>query len=343
MITIHADDHRLHSGLLFARGDAWEPSSECPERADNVLTTLRDENYGSLIDPRTFDDESILRIHAPDYVQFLENVWADWEQSDEVGSNARPDTFVYPGMRPADTECVMGKLGRYSFDAGSPFVAGSWQAIRTSANIALTGAALIDEGESRAFALCRPPGHHATANYCGGYCYLNNSALAAQYLLDAGAERIAILDVDYHHGNGTQTIFYERDDVMTVSLHADPSLEYPFFIGYADEHGAGRGEGFNHNYPMPFGTDWQRYAAQLAEGLAKVRRYGPDVVIAGLGLDTFVDDPTTFFAIETDDFGRMGEAIASLGLPTLTVLEGGYSVEHIGHNTLAFLRGLEGG
>ena len=202
---------------------------------------------------------------------------------------------------------------------------------------------LIDGGEQYAFSLCRPPGHHATVDYCGGYCYLNNSALAAQSLLDAGRSRVAVLDVDYHHGNGTQSIFYGRDDVLTISLHADPDLEYPFFLGYADERGEGGGLGCNVNYPLPFGTDWAAYAPVLDDALGKIREFGPEALVVALGLDTFAGDPTTFFGIETAEYAHMGRAIGSLGLPTLVVLEGGYCVEHIGANTVTFLSGLKGG
>lgn len=204
MITVYAADHNLHCGLLDPRGDQWGPSAECPERANNVLQAIREQNFGTLMDPKHFEEGKYTRNHAPDYVQFLKDVWPAWQQSDEQGANARPDTFVGAGMRRADTECIAGKLGRYSFDATSLFVEGSWQAIRTSANIALTGADVLKGGEQHAFALCRPPGHHATIDYCGGYCYLNNTALATQSLLDGGAKKIAVLDVDYHHGNGTK-------------------------------------------------------------------------------------------------------------------------------------------
>ena len=342
MITVYADDHNLHCGLLDPRGDEWQPSAECPDRANNVLKVIQDQNFGTLKDPTNFGEDKLTRIHAPDYVQFLKDVWPAWLASNEKGANARPDTFVGAGMRHADTECIAGKLGRYSFDSTSPFVEGSWQAIRTSANIALTGAELVRGGERQAFALCRPPGHHATVNYCGGYCYLNNTALAAQSLLDGGAKKIAVLDVDYHHGNGTQSIFYERNDVLTISLHADPSLEYPYFLGYADEPGSGAGHGFNVNYPLPFGTDWKHYEVALADAIQQVQRFEPDGLVVALGLDTFAGDPTTHFNIETEDYLRMGKAIASLGLQTLVVLEGGYSVEHIGINTVKFLTGIEG-
>ena len=340
MITVYADDHNLHCGLLDPRGDEWQPSAECPDRANNVLKVIQDQNFGTLKNPTNFGEDKLTRIHAPDYVQFLKDVWPEWLASNEKGANARPDTFVGAGMRHADTQCIAGKLGRYCFDSTSPFVEGSWQAIRTSANIALTGAELVRGGERQAFALCRPPGHHATVNYCGGYCYLNNTALAAQSLLDGGAKKIAVLDVDYHHGNGTQSIFYERNDVLTISLHADPSLEYPYFLGYADEPGSGAGHGFNVNYPLPFGTDWKHYEVTLADAIQQVQRFEPDGLVVALGLDTFAGDPTTHFNIETEDYLRMGKAIALLGLRTLVVLEGGYSVEHIGMNTVKFLTGL---
>ena len=278
MITVYADDHKLHSGLLDPRGDAWGPSAECPERATNIVKAIRDRGFGKVIEPTVFEESRLTRIHAPDYLQFLKDVWAEWLESDEKGANARPETFVGPGMRHADTDCIAGKLGRYSFDSTTPFVAGSWQAIRTSANIALTGADLLQGGERQAFALCRPPGHHATESCCGGYCYLNNTALAVQSLLDSGATKVAVLDVDYHHGNGTQTIFYERDDVLTISLHADPRLEYPFFAGFADEPGTGAGHGFNSNYPLPFGTNWEDYAVALGAALDEVKRLGPESV-----------------------------------------------------------------
>jgi acetoin utilization deacetylase AcuC-like enzyme len=339
--TVYSDDHNLHDGLLDPRGDNWGPSAECPARANNVENAIRENQFGEIIGPDEFDERKILRIHSADYLRFLESVWNEWLASGEKGANARPDTFVGAGMRHAETECVVGRLGRYSFDATSPFVAGSWQAIRTSANVALTGAEIIKSGARQAFSACRPPGHHATVSYCGGYCYLNNNSLAAQSFLDDGASRVAILDVDYHHGNGTQSIFYSRSDVLTISLHADPKVEYPYFLGYADEPGEGDGAGFNVNYPLPFGTAWDSYSVALSDALDQVRRFSPDVLVVALGLDTFAGDPTTFFEITTDDFTRMGAAIASLKLPTLVVLEGGYSVDWIGQNTVNFLGGLE--
>ncbi len=343
MITVYSEKHKLHCGLLDPRTDGqFRPSSESPERANNVVQAILKSELGPVRSPRPFNQSDYLSVHAQDYLSFLQNVWPDWLAAGQLDANARPDTFVGAGMRYADTHSVIGKLGRYSFDSTSPFVAGSWQAIQASADCALTGAALLDGGARYAFAACRPPGHHAAKNFCGGYCYLNNNSLAAQSLLSSGAGRVAILDVDYHHGNGTQSIFYQRDDVLTISIHADPSLEYPYFIGFADECGEDQGQDFNVNYPLPFGTHWDQYSIVLSQALKQVQRFSPDALVVSLGLDTFAGDPTTHFSIESADFIRMGQAIGELGLPTLTVLEGGYSVKYIGLNAVNFLSGLEG-
>jgi acetoin utilization deacetylase AcuC-like enzyme len=305
-----------------------------------VLAAIRERGFGDIIDPSPFPDTALLRVHDEDYLQFLSSAWDEWLADGNTTRNARPFAFVGMGMRHADCRNIHARFGRYSFDTDSPIVAGSWAAIRRSAEVALTGARVIIEGERRAFAVCRPPGHHATQNYCGGYCYLNNAALAAQSMRDAGMARVAILDVDYHHGNGTQTIFYARDDVMTVSLHADPADEYPYFLGFADEPGADAGTGFNHNYPLPLETAWPAYERALSDALQKLAAFSPQALIVSLGLDTFIGDPTTYFRLTTADYARMGKCIATLGVPTLTVLEGGYSVQYIGNNSVSFLEGL---
>ena len=266
--------------------------------------------------------------------------WDEWIAAGATGSNAKPFAFVCAGMRHADSDNIYSKLGRYSFDTDSPIVAGSWQAIRRSAEVGLTGADLILEGERFAFSACRPPGHHATAAYCGGYCYLNNTALAAQSFIDAGMDKVAVLDVDYHHGNGTQSIFYDRADVLTISLHADPAIEYPYFLDFADEKGVGAGHGLNRNYPLPFGTDWTSYSDALNDAIKRVQDFGPSAIVIALGLDTFAGDPTTHFEILAEDFTSMGDRIGGLGLPTQVVLEGGYAVDAIGENATNFLLGV---
>jgi acetoin utilization deacetylase AcuC-like enzyme len=211
-------------------------------------------------------------------------------------------------------------------------------------DVALTAASAIASGSDRAvFALCRPPGHHAATNYYGGYCFLNNAAIAAQYLLDQGAKRVAILDVDYHHGNGTQEIFYERPDVLYVSIHADPLVDFPYFLGYADETGRGAGAGCNVNLPLPQGTDWARWSEALEHAKKAIATYRPDALIVSLGVDTFELDELSSFRLTTEDFLRMGASLAQLRLPTVIAMEGGYGYEHIGVNTLNVLTAFETG
>ncbi|EQL41595.1 acetylpolyamine aminohydrolase [Pseudomonas aeruginosa VRFPA03] len=192
------------------------------------------------------------------------------------------------------------------------------------------------------FALCRPPGHHAGGDFMGGYCFLNNAAIATQAFLDQGARRVAILDVDYHHGNGTQDIFYRRDDVLFASIHGDPRVEYPYFLGYADERGEGAGEGCNHNYPLAHGSGWDLWSAALDDACVRIAGYAPDALVISLGVDTYKEDPISQFKLDSPDYLRMGERIARLGLPTLFIMEGGYAVEAIGINAVNVLQGYEG-
>lgn len=343
MLCVYSDDHRLHDGLLEPGGDGWAPSVECPVRADKVIAEFRRRELGEVIAPRAYGDDRLTTVHDADYVAFLRQAWNEWVAAGQKGSNAKPFTFVGRGMRHAETKSIQGKLGRYSFGQDAPFVAGSWHAIHRSAETGLTGADLILEGERYVFSLCRPPGHHASAAQCGGYCYLNNTALAAQSLIDAGTARVAVVDVDYHHGNGTQSIFYERDDVLTISLHADPSLEYPYFSGFGDECGSGPGEGFNRNYPMPFRSNWKSYRESLDDALKHVRDFAPGAIVVALGLDTFDGDPISRFAIRTEDYIEMGQRVGALNRPTLVVLEGGYAIDAIGDNAANFLQGIESG
>lgn len=205
----------------------------------------------------------------------------------------------------------------------------------------MTAAREVLNGHAAAFALCRPPGHHAARDVYGGYCFLNSAAIAAQWLRDHGADRVAVLDVDYHHGNGTQSIFYERSDVFTVSLHADPREAYPYFAGYADETGRHDGEGGNLNLPLPLGCDWSVFDAALAQAAAAIRDFEPNYLVVPLGVDTHVDDPISGFALHTADFATMGARIAQLATPTVVVMEGGYALEPLGANVVHFLRGLE--
>lgn len=341
MKTIFSPAHEGHAGQLELVAGELVPGFEKPSRARFIHDRIGAVGLGPILPPVAHGLEAAKRVHRPDYVDFLPTVWQAWTAAGRAGT-ALPFTWPTRGLRgdvpPAAIEAL---LGYYSFDGGAGFVAGTWDAIKASCDVALTAAGLVAAGERAAFALCRPPGHHAGAAFMGGYCYLNNAAIAAQWFRDHGAARVAVLDVDYHHGNGTQEIFYERGDVLVVNLHGDPRTEYPFFLGHADETGAGAGEGFNLNLPMPFGTAWDVWGEALETGCRRVAAFAPDVVVVSLGVDTFEKDPISRFRLRTGDYPRIGRRIAALGKPTLIVMEGGYAVEEIGLNAVGVLTGFE--
>lgn len=330
----HVDQTELVAGAIV-------PGFETTSRAEIIRARVEAVGLGAILPPQVHDIAAAKRVHRADYIDFLPRVWPMWQSAGHSGT-ALPFTWPVRGLRadvpPLGIEAL---LGYYSFDAGAGFVAGTFDAIKSSLDVALTAATLVGDGERAAFALCRPPGHHAGSAFMGGYCYINNAATAAQWFRDHGAARVSILDVDYHHGNGTQEIFYERGDVLVVNLHGDPRTEYPFFLGHADETGAGAGEGFNLNLPMPFGTAWDVWGEALETGCRRVAAFAPDVVVVSLGVDTFEKDPISRFRLRTGDYPRIGRRIAALGKPTLIVMEGGYAVEEIGLNAVGVLTGFE--
>ena len=340
MLTVYSDAHRDHAPRyeLF-RGEFIAPA-ETPDRADSVLNQIRAVRLGQVVEPRSFGTGPLLRVHAPDFIDYLQTAWAQWAA---LGRDHDILPYAFPPSRSPGREPqqIDGKAGYFSFDTGAPISARTWQAVEASANCALTAQQLITEGAPAAFALCRPPGHHATSNLAGGYCYVNNAAVAAQAFIDAGARRVAILDVDYHHGNGTQEIFYRRDDVLFASIHARPEDEFPFFWGYASETGEGAGAGFNYNYPLPHGTGFAEWRLALIDACKRISHHAADVLVVSLGVDTFEADPISQFKLKSEDYLRMGETIGQLGLRTLFVLEGGYAVEQLGVNAVGVLQGFE--
>ncbi len=343
MKTIFSPLHAGHSGQMELMSGAIVPGFEKPSRAEFVRARVEAVKLGPVLEPENHDLAAAKRVHDPAYVDFLPTVWPQWQALGRDGSAmayAWPVRGLRGDVRPRALDAA---LGFYSFDGGATFVEGTWTAVKSSFDTALSAAALVDAGERAAFALCRPPGHHAGRAFMGGYCFINNAAVAAQWLRDRGAARVSILDVDYHHGNGTQEIFYARADVQVLNLHADPMVEYPYYLGHADETGAGAGEGFNHNYPMPFGAGWTDWGAALDNACAKLSDYAPDVVVVSLGVDTFEKDPISQFKLTSADYPKIGARIARLGLPTLFVMEGGYAVEEIGINAVGVLTGFEGG
>jgi acetoin utilization deacetylase AcuC-like enzyme len=338
--TVYSDAHHLHAPAMELAGSRLVPTYERPVRADSVRARVESLHLGPLLTPSDHGRDPIAAVHAPDYVGFLEHAWRDWaaegNEGDAVSAYSR-----MPDMNRHVPRTIAGRIAHYSFDAAAPITAGTWEASYAAVQVALTAADFVAGGDRAAFALCRPPGHHAARGYCGGYCFLNNAAIAAQALLAKGLSRAAILDVDYHHGNGTQSIFYERDDVLFVSIHADPYDEYPYFTGYVDETGGGRGAGCNLNLPLPLGSGAPEWFQALATGLERIERHRPDVLIVSHGVDTFDGDPISRFRLKTPDYVRLGERIAGLGLPTLFVLEGGYALEAIADNVTNVLVGFE--
>jgi acetoin utilization deacetylase AcuC-like enzyme len=230
---------------------------------------------------------------------------------------------------------VPEQAGFFLMSTHVPVTAGTYTAALAAAQCALSGAQAVAQGQRAAFALCRPPGHHAGREMCGGLCFLNNAAIATQWLSKQG--KVAILDIDYHAGNGTQDIFYARADVLTVSLHADPNREYPNYAGYAHETGAGPGTGYHRNYPLPAGTDDSLYLHTLDDALDLIAKFDPAHLVVSAGMDIYMDDPLSDFAITRQGIAEIGRSIASLNLPTLLVMEGGYNVEALGKNVVALL------
>ena len=347
MKIFHNPLHAQHAGRQEMYRGRLVPCHEVPDRLDHVLNELQRRPMGDMLTPSAVPDRRRLeRVHSARYLDFLASAWDQWVVVDPANAalDALPSVWPVRGFR-ADVEPknFAARMGLYSFDAGTPLMAGTWAAAQMGAACALAAADAVLAGERRAFALTRPPGHHAGPDFFGGYCFLNNAALAAQALRDGGIERVAVLDVDYHHGNGTQTIFYERADVLTVSIHGDPRTEYPFFLGHADERGAGDGAGFNLNLPLPRGTDWPTWRAALHTALDAVRGFGAQALVLAAGLDTFEGDPISGFHLRSADYLQVGADIAALDLPTVITFEGGYAVAEVGVNAVNLLQGLVAG
>jgi acetoin utilization deacetylase AcuC-like enzyme len=340
MITVFSEEHVLRDAKTELYGGQLVRPHECPERAQIVLDRVRSAGLGAVMPPSQFGLSAILRVHDEHFVEFLRTAWTDWVAADNKGE-AIPDCWPARRMTERRPQNIAGKLGYYAMAAETSISAGTWEAARSAADVALTAAHRLRGGERAAFALCRPPGHHAARDLYGGYCFLNNAAIAAQYLLDQGAARVAVLDVDFHHGNGTQDIFYSRADVLYVSLHGDPAETFPYFLGYADETGTGPGAGYNVNLPLPRGTAFPVWAEALTSALRRLREFGPEALVVSLGVDTFERDPISFFKLKSADFSTYGRMIGGCKLPTLFVFEGGYAVSEVGVNTVNVLAGFE--
>ena len=338
MKVIFSTEQTAHDPKKFLSSGAPAPNPELPARAELLLEAALGSGL-KLEAPNDLGDAVISAVHTQQYLHFLQNIYARWSRIDGASEEVLPN--VHPISRSDGyPKSAVGQVGYHFYDSSCPIVAQTWQSARWSAMTAAHAAQLVVEGSNACYALARPPGHHASQDMAGGFCYLNNSAIAAQSLLSK-FDRVAIIDVDVHHGNGTQRIFYERNDVLTISIHADPIRFYPFFWGYADETGDGEGDGFNINLPLPRGSDDRQYLQTLSTALDKVAAFSAQAIVIALGLDAHESDPFRGLSVTTSGFGKIGTELGAIGLPTVAVQEGGYISDALGHNLVSFLNGFQ--
>ena len=337
MYTIYSKHHKRHDTVgVLAEGhplDSWE----VPARAEAILQAIEQAELGPVVEPVDHGLAPIAAVHDAGYLDFLQSAYDDSAAYFGEGSPVFSWTFAsrHAARKPKG---FLGLKGYYCFGWGSPILAGTWEAAYWSAQCALTAADWVRAGEPVVYALCRPPGHHAAADLYGGYCYLNNAAIAARYL-QGGDGRVAVLDVDYHHGNGTQLIFYEDPAVFYASLHVDPDEDYPYYWGGAEEAGEGAGTGTNRNWPLPRGTGDVEYLQALDEALEAIGRFSADYLVVSAGLDVVEGDPEGGMAISREGLRLAGQRIGALDMPTVIVQEGGYLLNELGRNAVIFLQG----
>jgi acetoin utilization deacetylase AcuC-like enzyme len=351
MPVVWAGTHRLHE----LRDDIWVgmriPATEVPERAEVIRETLAGAG-SQIVEPEKHADGALLAVHAPDLLAFLAGAWAEWQRAgmhedpgqDRVVAYVFPHPGLLSGRPPREPTGASARTGFYCYDTMTAIGPGTWEAARAAADCALTAADLILGGHEVAYACCRPPGHHVTRTCYGGSCYLNNAAIAAQYLRDEGTRRIAIVDVDAHHGNGAQELFYEEEAVLTCSVHIDPGAGwFPHFLGFTDEIGAGDAEGTNVNLTLPPGTGDEGWVAAVQEAVAGVKAHGAEALVVALGVDAAAGDPESPLMVTENGYRDAGRALGELGIPTVVVQEGGYDLASLGGLVLAALEGLEEG
>lgn len=345
MNIFYSETHRQHypSFEVFDGGKRVE-YFENPDRIDRILAALKPTDWANFKEPEDFGLDPILAVHDPDYIQFLASCWDEWLASDpEVAASPETHAFLPATFalrrKGRPTSSVRGRGGYYMMDLSACIVAGTYQAALASANCALSAARSSFTLHNSAFALCRPPGHHAGKDYAGGYCFINNASVAANWLSQKG--KVAILDVDYHGGNGTQDIFYDRSDVFTISIHGDPDFEYPHYTGFAEETGSGAGLGFHRNFPLPKDSDDAHYLATLDEALDLIRKFAPQHLVLSFGADAFDGDPLGTFRVTQNGFAEIGKRVAGLNLPTAIIMEGGYANAALGENTRTLLENFK--
>ncbi|HVJ33903.1 MAG TPA: histone deacetylase family protein [Terriglobia bacterium] len=344
MQIVFSDAQLAHAPQRFLVRGEWKPCPEKPERAALLLDGLRSLDH-AVVAPDWLGDAAVMdavgAVHDPRYLRFLKTAHERWQQLPGAADLVTPN--MHPRSRAdAYPASIVGQAGYHMADTACPIGGDTWGAVWASAATAVHAARLLLDGGDAVYALCRPPGHHAYADMAGGFCYLNNSAIAAQYLRQR-ADRVAILDIDVHHGNGTQEIFYRRADVFTASIHADPTNYYPFFWGYADETGQGDGQGFNRNIPLALGSNDASYLRALATVMEAAHRKQAEAVVVALGLDAFEGDPLAGLKVTTSGFREAGRLLGAMKLPTVLVQEGGYPAPELGANLHAVLSGFAAG
>lgn len=316
MKIIYSNKHTGHSPRYEIYDGKLEPHAEKAERITAIVKTLKQDERMKFYSADHFPLEHLYKIHQREYVAFLRKKSAALKAS----------RILYPSY--------------FIMDTYTPITCKTYEAARSAVDVALTGAHDIVKGERIVYALCRPPGHHAEYKTMGGYCYFNNAAIAANYLSKQG--KVAILDIDFHHGNGTQSIFYNRSDVLYISIHADPHAKFPYSSGFASEQGSGEGLGFNKNYPLSLGVINKQYLSILQKALRDIQIFNPSFLVVSVGFDTYEKDPIGGFKLTIPFYQRIGREISKLQLPTLIVQEGGYNIEDLGKIALSFLTGILG-
>lgn len=335
MKIFYSNTHKEHSfGHPQTIPETDDIHFEVPQRVDSILSSLKLMDWAEITSPFDYGEEPILQIHSIKYLEYLKHAYEEWKIfSEEPGMAFIPYT---PGFDPQATGFVeiSDQDGFFMTDLNVPINSSTYHSALKSAHCAISAAQTVTSQNS-AFAICRPPGHHAGHEICGGFCYLNNAAIAAQWLSKFG--KVAVLDIDYHAGNGTQAIFYERPDVLTISLHADPVWEYPSFAGFANEIGSGPGKGFHRNFPLPHRTGNDLYRQTLGQALQLINKFSPNYLVISAGFDTYDGDPLGDFKITREGYSNFGKMISELGLPTAIILEGGYKIDQLGENVVALL------
>lgn len=336
MKVYYSEAHRQHQPPFEVfDGGLRTPYMENADRMDRILQALHQTDWAEISEPREFGLDPIYAVHDKGYIDFLASAWTEWQAGDARDkSTLLPATFALR-RQPRKPTSLLGRAGYHMMDLSACIVEGTFSAALASAYCALSAAEAVAGGEPVSFALCRPPGHHAGKDYAGGYCFINNAAVAANWLAAKG--KVALLDIDYHCGNGTQDIFYERADVLTISIHADPDFEYPYYAGYASETGAGPGREFHRNLPLEKGTDDARYLSALESALLLISDFAPSYLVISAGMDIYADDPLGTIKVTTEGIGEIGKRIAALDLPAVIVMEGGYNNEMLGKNLTRFL------